>query len=162
MIRSLRTKHPGSHDNNFWQCPLNMAKIAKAVSNHHSVMWPISRVSSPYPMGVRRFFPPCSSLYDSAICIVLLVLGIPAGLPFCIAQNHDREAAKFIVDKRETWDFTAVNRDLKPKWADIAKKLRLSLLTADTVVLKKGEQSKQMLSFSIAKQKKPEKQTTRT
>lgn len=55
-----------------------------------------------------------------------LVLSTSAGFPFCIAQNHNPEQVKPIVDKRETWDFAALNRDPKRKRADIVKELWFS------------------------------------
>lgn len=55
-------------------------------------------------------------------------------LPFCIARNHGWVEAKANVDKRETRDFAAMNRDPKQKRVYIAMYLRFSPSTLSTVV----------------------------
>lgn len=77
------------------------------------------------------------SFCGSAVCIMLLALGALGGLPLCVPQNHGCKEVKAVVDKQETQDFAAVDRDPKRKRADIAKELNLSLSTASTVVGKR-------------------------
>lgn len=81
--------------------------------------------------------PDPSSLSDGAIYIVPTVLGDPAGLSFCVAWNHDREEAKSVADKEETWQFAAVNRDPKRQQTDVMKELSLTPSTVGTVVRKR-------------------------
>lgn len=85
---------------------------------------------------------------------VQLILGTLAALPFCIAQNHDQEQLKFIVDKRESRNFTALNRDPKWKRADIMEEHGLYPSTVCTVFGKRAVEANWLIFDSKTREVK--------
>lgn len=91
---------------------------------------------------------PCSALRGRTIYVLLLYLGAPAGLPFRIAWNYDREEVKPVIDKRETLRYAVMNWTPKRKRVGIAMQLGLSVLTVCAVVEKRKAVKANALIFN--------------
>lgn len=97
-IKPLRTKQPGSYDENFWLHPLNMAKFQTQLAT------PLWRVAN--QQSRRSTLVSLSVTAPFALCRSFWVLRRACHF---IRFNHDQEQVKPIVDKQETLNFAPLN-----------------------------------------------------